>query len=591
MDVRGITIDNKTTRDRDDAIWVESDARGWSVTVCVANVALHITKGSQFDDVAHSRVETNYMAGDRNRPMLPRRFSEGACSLTEGQSRPVMAIRIRLDHGLETQFISIDESDLTVENQLTYRQIPDILDDEAHPLYPQIHLLAQLANGLMEKRRKEGAFVLYDLRTGWIMSEEGYLRQLKDTKETFGHIIVQEMMILANAELAKFCAEKEIPIPFRNHRARASAPERKVMMEQLNMGIQSPIANLDVVRKQFAIVMDKASYSSTIEGHYGLNVAAYTHATSPIRRYADLVTQRQVLAYTTGLPLPYDGEEVRRICEHINATLKAKAKEAHKKAVERANQKAERAISKEDLKRLNDKEFERVIKVAVRAESFNFFVAEAFLDRLQEGAATLVDIHFILFKSGEDWQPIRRRIIDHLVEHPHQAISIAGMCRQLNGWDEPKYLIQQRGGGNAVLHVVQVRFPKMNLESSEVVARSKRLAKQRAIVEVIAIAVREDIPTWKEATRNTNEEVVLPPLNADNPVGALSEYCQALRKPTPKYDIQKVGGSAHNPTFVATCQALDMSVESPERPNKKDAKKQAAATIIRMLHGGEIDGD
>lgn len=589
MDVQGITIDSATTRDRDDAIWAEMDARGWTATFCIANVASAISKNSAFDETAYRRVETIYMPGNRNQPMIPRRFSEGSCSITKDLERPVMAIRMRLDHSLEPQFITIDESQLTSRAQLAYEDISKILEQEDHELYPALSQIRRLADGLMEKRRKSGALVLYDLSNGWLTTEEGHLRRLKDTRETIGHIIVQELMILANTELAKFCVENEIPIPFRNHTARAAAPDRTAIMERLNIGVKSPIADLETARKQFSLVMNKANYGTLLEGHYGLNLPAYTHGTSPIRRYADLVVQRQVLAFVAGTKLPYSTEHVSSICEYINKTLESRAKENSQAALERANRRAETSIRRDDLDHLSDKEFERVIKVAVRAEDFNPTVAEAFLHRLKCGTATVVDMQFILLNGSEGWQPIRESIVRHLVEHPYQATSVAYMASQIGGWSEPKYKLQREGDDHHVSHAAQAVFKKPDIETKKVRARSGRLAKQRAVVEAIASFVGYHVPPWPKETiaSKLTVDAAIPNHKTDNPIGALVEYCQAIGVDTPSYEYIGRDDGGGRIEFIAQCKMLDFSVKSPPCSSKKAARRKVARMLIKLIRAKE----
>lgn len=493
MDVQGITIDAATTRDRDDAVWAEIDTRGWTVTICIANVAAAISKGSTFDETAHRRVETSYMAGARPRPMLPRRFSEGSCSITEGQERSVMAVRIRLDHALDTQFVTVDESSLVSKAQLTYDQIPRILESKDHLLYPAVASLWRLADGLMRRRRKSGAFVLYDTSHGWVTTEDGHLQRLNETEATSGYVIVQELMILANAELARFCVENEIPVPFRNHTARAAAPKREAMLERIAWGLRGSIGDLETARKQFDMVMNNADYGTVIEGHYGLNLPAYLHGTSPGRRYADLVVQRQVLAFLNGKQLPYSGEEAEQVCGHINAELVARSKKAQQEELEKANKQAESEMRRDDLAHLSVKDFERVIKVAVRSKIFNPFVAEVFLRRLNDGNATISNMHFILLHSTKEWGSVRNRIIEHLANEPHKAISIVAIAAQKSGWSEPSYSVQRGGGeGPSMVHTVQVFFKKPGIESGKVKAPSSKMGKRLAVVEALAKFVGED---------------------------------------------------------------------------------------------------
>jgi ribonuclease R len=586
VDVKGFTIDCQSTRDIDDSIWVECDSRGWTVTVCIANVAAAIAKDSTFDATAKRRVETLYHAGNRNTPMIPRRFSEGTCSLFEGETRSVMAIRIRLDHTLEPQGLArISATKLKSIKRFSYADIPTALKEQKGPLHNEMNAASRLAFMLMERRRRKGAFVLYDLTHGWIMTESGHVRRLKDVRETVGHIIVQELMILANSELARFCIEKNIPVPFRNHIARSSSPPRQRLMDILEHGASTgDPQEFDRVRDSFLMVMEKARYGAALEGHYGLNLPAYLHGTSPIRRFADLVAQRQILGYLNGRNLPYDYAEVKEICEHINDTIDRNAAKRSTVEIGKANERAEKSIIDGRLARIKPKGFERVVKVSVRGK-FEQSVAEEFLKRLSKGTATVVDTFQILIKSGDEWSDVRRQILKYLVDNPHIATSIATVAQQSGGWSEPKFSARRGGEDHSVIHIASVDFQKPGLQTGEVKGASLKLAKQRAIVEAFCTFLEEPLPQWpkQEDSVAPSKKNRLPERDSPNPIGELAEYCQIRGLELPVYEAERTGGADHKPEFTVACQAAGLHVKSNPMTSKKAAKKEAAKRAIQLI--------
>lgn len=585
MDVKGFTIDSSSTLDVDDAIWVESDSRGWTITVCIANVAAAISKASTFDDTARRRVQTLYLAGGRSTPMIPRHFSEGSCSLFEGKQRAVMAIRIRLDHMLDPQGLpQIDESKLISKKKLSYADIPNIIEDEGAQLHKEISLAARLATALVDKRRDSGAFVLYDLANGWIMTESGHVRKIKDVHETIGHIIVQELMILTNMELARFCLDKEIPVPFRNHTARTSAPPRQRMMDLLEQGISGPVQEFERAQDSFMMVMNEAVYGLAIEGHYGLKLPAYLHGTSPIRRFADLVTQRQIIGYLNDGNLAYTNDEVREMCEHINSVIATKAQEKSEVVATRANKRDTKAIDEGRLSRLSVKEFERVVKASVCGGSHKPDVAMEFLRRLERDEASLVDIYYLLLESDESWVETRKSILSHLVEHPNKAIEVANVAGQLGGWSEPKFFIQQKGEGDSLVHESTVKFDKPKLAIGPVRASSKRLAKQMLIVEAFAEYICEPNPQWPKMDAGPPDRAPRK-LDVDSmdPIGELMEYCQFTGVDLPQYKSDRYVFDNHNPKFVVSCKAAGLHVKSSPSDSKKQAKKESARRAIQLI--------
>jgi len=586
MDVKGYTIGSEMTLDVDDSIWVEADARGWIVTVCIANVAAAIAVGSVHDVTAHRRIETLYHPGNRSTPMIPRRFSENACSLLEGQERSVMAIRIRLDHMLDPQGLpTISATKLKSQAKLSHKQIPSILSDESHPLHKEVFTASKLASGLMDKRRRDGAFVLYDLSSGWVMTETGHVRQLKDVTETVGYIIVQELMVLANGELARFCVEKNIPVPFRNHVARRSAPSRGRMMEMIHQGLESAVpAEFERAREGFMMVMEKAHYSASPQGHYGLNLPAYLHGTSPIRRYADLITQRQVIGYLAGGNIPYDHGQVDEMCSHINDTLEKVSQKRTWEEVNRANNRTENHIKGGRLSKIKAKDFERVVKVSVRGE-FDAGVSAEFLRRLDSNKRSLINTFQILLKGGDEWIDTKRKIIDYLVDHPSDASSISVIAEQAGFWKGPKFDVRRGGSEAFVVHIASLSFEEPEIKTEECRGGTLKLAKQMATIDAMCICIGEPRPKWPEfkAPSASKKKSKLPDIKSTNPIGELAEYCQAMGIDLPEYIDERVGGSDHKPNFSVQCKAAGVHVKSPPLASKKAAKKDSARRVIQLI--------
>jgi ribonuclease R len=587
--IKGITIDAPTSKDLDDAVWVEHSSDDWGVYVTIADVAARIKRGSPFDDLAYGRVESRYFSGGHTKSMLPEKIENGL-SLLEGEERTGLCIKIYLDERLRpTKLPFIRSTRFQSRKRFAYSDIPDILSDPNHEWHGQMKLLSTLATGLMENRRSRGAFVLYDLNAGWVTTEEGALRRLKDTTETIGYIIIQELMILANAEVSRLCAEKEIPVPWRNHTAKPHAPDRASLMEQIHAAVHKPLTDVDRLRQTAHMTMNRAEYGAALGGHYGLNLPAYVHCTSPIRRYADLVTQRQLEAWVAGEALPYTHEEVDEICQHINTRTQALRDKDSDFFKQLAEGKAKGTIRTEDFAVLTHREFERVTKVLARGLAFNEAFAEEFRARLFSDALPIVNMHTILVEAPQDdegWKSLRQSVIDYLADSPHQGVSVATLCQALSGWWEVQYKVRQRGPDHAPQHEVQARtlLGGTIYKSQKVTTSSSKLAKQRACVDVLALVCGLNQPSWPEVPLPKAEsKAVEIPEPGNNPISALQEYAQALAVPLPEYKDERIGGVDHSPKFKMSCSFQGQTVISIPTSSKKAAKKDAARRMLVEL--------
>lgn len=604
--IQAVTIDAAHSMDLDDAIWVERDGIGWAVTVVIANVCKEIHKGDRLDEVAANRVATRYFA-EGNAPMLPRRMAELTLSLHPCEPRHGMVIRIKLDGNMApVDLPTIKDEPFTSSARLAYVDIPNILANDSHPLYKMLLGAARLAEGLMGRRREAGALAMYDLGKGWFTTEDGTLRQLKDTRETIGQIIVQEMMILANAELARFAAHHDIPILFRNHTAKPHAPNRMDVVSQLELALRHPDAmgGLEVVRQRMGMTMNKADYGAILEGHYGLNLPAYIHATSPIRRYADLVNQRQFIRFSKGKTLTYDRKEIETLAAHINAKIAADAEDTTDFYRERDTKRAWRALSNGQLDALDTVSFERVVKTCVR---YGYSQAEdplartcdwgdfnqAVQKRMNDGRISLIDLYFLLFEAPaqiDEWDMLREAAMRHLHNNLPKTPSVASVAMNLAGWSEISFDTKRSGTDHAPMFSVRAHVTLkggIKHKSWWAKAANVKMAKQMAILALLSI-IAGVAPEPTEADEiveepKAHEPAAFTPLVGGDPVAALQEYSQKFKLPMPDYGATRAGGPDHAPMFTCSCTFKGLVKSSKAMANKKDAKKEAARMMLTTV--------
>jgi ribonuclease R len=598
---RGVTIDDVSTRDIDDAIWVEKEADGWTVLVSIADVAGVVLSGSEEDLRAHAMVTTKYFARG-NSPMLPPHLSEDRLSLWPHEHRQALTVEIHVPLDLGEPTFSLSITDFVSHAKLSYGMVPESLSSSFKPadarterLASMVRVAADLAIRLLERRRQSGAMALYDLNNGWVTTEEGWLRQLDDHRDAMGYILVQEMMILANSCVAKWAIERDLPVPFRNHTARPSAPVRAELMRQLDEAMQTPIVDLDVLRERVHMLLNKADYGAVVHGHYGLNLPAYLHFTSPIRRYADLIAHRQIRAKLRGEPIPYTHEDVERLCLHINETLRAEDAELKQRAKDKAASRARRMTDARQLAGLYAKEFERVCKTWARAtETTPDALAEAFEMRIVDGTVPLVcmAVAFAEAPLGSlAWDRIRRTLLDHFGAKSHDAISVVTMAAQTGHWSLPTTSVESCGPEHALQFRATASWLQVDGTTLEVVhqASSKKRAEQEAAALLLAKRFGMDPPRFAgepaapvRSTSAPRKAFVFDP--SKDPISLLMEYCQAHRLDPAAFAFEQQGPS-HIPSITCTARLLDKQ-SNARASTKQEAKRAAAVALLAQIRGG-----
>jgi ribonuclease R len=586
--LRGITIDDVTTRDMDDAIWVEvTDTGGWHVLVMIADVAKVVPKNSELDRFAMSRVETRYYANG-NSPMLPRRLADGNLSLWPGEAKYVLVADIILNMDLSILETRLLRTAMTSEAKLAFSDIPRILSDREHPQHALIKLISQLASGLLMQRRNRGALAFYDLGRGLVTSEEGSVRKLRCREDTIGYVIIQELMILANMAVAEYAVKNDIPILFRNHTARSATPEREGLLKLLESMAFIPEVNIAAVRHTAYMMLNRAEYCPVILGHFGLNLGAYTHFTSPIRRYADLVNHQQIRAYIRNESLPHSKEEIQAIASHINMRHLENDKSKSEYMKEKAYKEAESAILGNRIEDASDTDFERITKFLIRkGEDCPEVYFDAFRKRLGKLPIICEGLVLLQAPDGERWTGLKRALLEEIATAPNKAVSIFDIAQHIPGWQMPVYDVAETVRGNLPVFTAMgsIRVGDREYRSAAYEDLTKKGAMQQASAGLLATILGLPVPDLKVRIADSpagKEKITIN--TSKDPIFALQEYCQAKKLPLPAYSFE-TEGPTNKPTFTCTC-TFGSSTSTGQAGKKQRAKRLAARAMIYTLVSG-----
>jgi len=292
-----ITIDGQSTQDYDDAISLENTENGYRLGIHIIDVAAYIKSSDPIDMAARYRASSIYMPDDKL-PMIPPSLSEDLCSLKEGQIRPGISTLVQMNRFFEISDFKIVPSIIKVHKQMSYTEA-NLLNGKNDP----ITTLYKIATLLRDKRLKAGGIQITLPEVNVWLEDNREIRYAKIDRENPSRMLVSEMMILANSLMAQFLADNNTPAVFRSQ-----APPR----QRLFKGIETALMPNFLQRKQ----LSRAIIGVTPELHAGLGVKAYVTATSPIRRYHDLLTQRQIRSIL-GIGTAYSKTELEEILQAI----------------------------------------------------------------------------------------------------------------------------------------------------------------------------------------------------------------------------------------------------------------------------------
>ena len=343
-----VTIDGADARDFDDAVWCKRTPKGWKLLVAIADVSAYVPRGSALDQEAYRRGNSTYFP-DRVVPMLPEVLSNGLCSLNPHVDRLCMVAELYISRNGELTRSRFFEGVMCSHARLTYDEVAQMLYEKDpnlrrrhRELLPHLEELDRLYRALAKARRARGAIDFETVETRFVFDDQGKLEAIVPYERNDAHRIIEECMLMANVAAARLLLRKKIPALYRVHE-RPSAEKLRELREflaQLGLELEGgdeptaadysrlierirdrPDANM--IQTVLLRSMMQAVYSAENIGHFGLAFPAYTHFTSPIRRYPDLLVHRAIrhlLTEKRADTFPYSFPEMATRGEHCSMT-------------------------------------------------------------------------------------------------------------------------------------------------------------------------------------------------------------------------------------------------------------------------------
>lgn len=590
--VVGITIDGPNSRDLDDAIWIESTPTGAIVLVHIADVAEFVTLNSFLDKTAIARTTTRYFGEGSNDPMLPRVLSENRLSLLEWQDRPTLTVKIALNQDCEIEHVEIFESWLASKKRFSYEEADEVLKDQNSPFQELLHTCHTWTGLLNRKRQTSGAIsgIVTPGSGAWI-DEDGNLI-VTSKKRYHAHIVIQEFMILANRAVAQWLADADTPALYRNHTAKAIAPDRETMFQAIvTMGSWSSI------RKQLGNWLNRAEYGPTLIGHFALNLTAYCHFTSPIRRLADLINHRIVKARLHGEELPYSKIELEQLGQHIATVARAEEerKDTHFKEI-RKQQHRETLTTPQDLDQLAEKEFSQLLKYSIKNEELDLMANQVEV-RMTDTRLQVQDLYLLLFSSGNS--QIQQLTCKHLRTRVQDAASIIAMAKDMEeDWSGFNYVDLE---GPSFASWVEVEIAGKVLTTKEPAQQTrKQSARHHACLNWIEVYVKgalvspeqrvqpvrtvsvEVEPMQKAPKAQPIHPILLKTLKeGQNFASMLNNLCQGLALSNPEYIFSETEEGFRCECHLETADTLVAGEGVASK--KQRAKNLAARQVLELL--------
>jgi len=324
-DLPMVTIDGETARDFDDAVFAEKKGRGWRLVVAIADVSHYVQPGSALDREAQARGNSVYFPR-RVIPMLPEKLSNGLCSLNPEVERLAMVCDMDINNSGEIKGYKFYPAVFRSQARLTYTQVWNWLSGEVVPdndvergLQPHLQALYALFQILLKARGKRGAIDFETIETMMLFNEQGKIDNIVPVMRNDAHRLIEECMLAANVCASAFLQTHKQACLYRVHEG--PTPEKlealRSFLKEFGLGLDG---GEDPTAKDYAALLEKikprpdaqllqtvmlrslrqAMYSPDNVGHFGLSYEHYTHFTSPIRRYPDLLVHRSIKAVLEG---------------------------------------------------------------------------------------------------------------------------------------------------------------------------------------------------------------------------------------------------------------------------------------------------
>lgn len=328
-----VTIDGEDARDFDDAVYCEKNSSrwklfsgGWKLYVAIADVSHYVKVGSALDAEAVERGNSVYFP-ERVVPMLPEELSNGLCSLNPHVDRLAMVCEMTMSKSGQMVDYKFYEAVIHSHARLTYNKVSLMLEDpkssegkslrsEYKEVLPHLNQLYALYQVLVAARHERGAIDFETQETRIVFGTDRKIDEIRPTQRNDAHKLIEECMLAANVATARFMQDHEIPSLYRVHDGPPleRLEKLKAFLGELGLSLQRGKSKdgpspkdyqrlLESIRERpdYHLIqtvmlrsLSQAVYSAQNEGHFGLNYEAYTHFTSPIRRYPDLLVHRAI---------------------------------------------------------------------------------------------------------------------------------------------------------------------------------------------------------------------------------------------------------------------------------------------------------
>ena len=314
-----VTIDSETARDFDDAVFCERQGKGFRLVVAIADVSNYVTAGDALDGDAYARGNSVYFPR-RVIPMLPEKLSNGLCSLNPQVERLCMVCDMAINATGAISRYRFYPAVMFSHARLTYTEVAAALYDKdadtrarLGTLVPHLEALDALYRQLAKERVKRGAIDFETVETRMIFDDHGKIERIEPYERNEAHKLIEECMLAANVCASEFLREREHPALYRVHEG--PTPERLEKLRDFLGTFGFHLGGGDAPKAQdYAKLLEKigqrpdrqllqtvmlrslrqAIYSPENVGHFGLAYESYTHFTSPIRRYPDLLVHRAI---------------------------------------------------------------------------------------------------------------------------------------------------------------------------------------------------------------------------------------------------------------------------------------------------------
>ncbi|WP_423364082.1 ribonuclease R [Mycoplasma sp. P36-A1] len=412
-----ITIDGADAKDLDDAVYLEINEKGNRVLyVSIADVSHYVTENSSLDDEAYTKGTSVYLV-DRVVPMLPHQLSNGICSLLPDVDRLTQTCKMEFNDKGKVIDFEIFESIINSKYRMTYDEVNDILvhdnkatQDKYQEIYQMLLEMHELSKKLRKTKIKRGMLEFEIPEPKILVDKKGKPTEIIVRERGEGERVIEDFMIIANETVASAIYHMELPFIYRVHEepnpdkisnflnyASVFDVKLKLKGDKITpLDVQRVLNEINAKGDQLFLdrlllrSMSKARYDSMNLGHFGLASKNYTHFTSPIRRYPDLIVHRLLRKYLYDKDIPKNGNEMEILVDKIQkAADKSSTKE--RDAIEAEREVNDMKMAEYMVKYVGG-EFEGII---TSVTSFGFFVE---LENTVEGLvhiSNLKDDHYI----------------------------------------------------------------------------------------------------------------------------------------------------------------------------------------------------